>query len=165
MPAGVEAGDFINIKGLAEHIGVTPKTVRLWIDNGQLTVPISIGKSRGWWALKHGYLEEDPVADLGTFDGSPQSERRALDADERDALLEHCDDHRRLLYEMALFSGLRVKELRHLRPKHLNTERGGVKLEAEWTKGRRDNFQPLPDWLVDKLAGRVKQLEPDEPLI
>ena len=43
-------------------------------------------------------------------------------------------------------------ELRHLdRAKHLDRDRGGLNLEASWTKNRKPGFQPLPARLVDEL--------------
>ena len=57
-----------------------------------------------------------------------------------------------LLYEAALFSGLRAGELAHLRGCHLDFDRCGLRLEASWTKNRRPGFQPLPRYLLEKLA-------------
>ena len=68
-----------------------------------------------------------------------------------------------MLYEMALYSGLRLGELRHLKGAHLDIERVGVRLEAEWTKNRRAGFQPLPRHLVAKLARATEY--PSRPLL
>ena len=68
-----------------------------------------------------------------------------------------------LLYEVALFTGLRAGELGHLRPRHLDIERGGLRLEADWTKNRRPGFQPLPRYLLEKLA--CTETSPAEPLL
>ena len=59
--------------------------------------------------------------------------------------------HRRLLLETAFMSGLRANELRNLKPNHIDLERGGLILEAEWTKNRKDGLQPLPDDLLRRL--------------
>ena len=45
-------------------------------------------------------------------------------------------------------SGLRANELRNLKPNNIDLERGGLILEAEWTKNRKDGLQPLPDDLL-----------------
>ena len=62
-----------------------------------------------------------------------------------------CGAHRRLLYETALLSGLRANELRSLTLAHLDTERRGLNLDAEWTKNRKPGFQVLPGELVERL--------------
>ena len=54
--------------------------------------------------------------------------------DEITRLLAVCPPERRLLYETALFSGLRVNELLHLTLAQLDLERSGLRLEADWTK-------------------------------
>ena len=61
------------------------------------------------------------------------------------------------------FSGLRLGELRHLTGAHLDIDRGGVRLDSEWTKNRRAGFQPLPGHLVSKLA-RATEF-PSSPLL
>ena len=66
-------------------------------------------------------------------------------------MLKACAPQRRLLYETALLSGLRAKELRHLTVDDLDIERSGLHLRAAWTKNRKDDFQPLPQELVRRL--------------
>ncbi len=68
------------------------------------------------WCKKRRYLNEDPLSELGKFDTTPQSIRRAMTPEELQLLLEHCAVHRRLLYEVAFCSGLRENELRRLEP-------------------------------------------------
>ena len=80
-------------------------------------------------------------------------------------------------------SGLRANELSKLRVADLDIERGGLHLDAEWTKNRKSGFQPLPRDLVERLrvyaetgeAGRIyeknfkkakaKKSVPDHPLL
>ena len=105
------------------------------------------------WCLHRGYLPSDPLARLRKFDTTPQVSRRPLTPQEVVRILALAPADRALLYEVALFTGLRAGELAHLRGRHLDTDRGGLRLEAEWTKNRRAGFQPLPRYLVRKLAG------------
>ena len=63
-----------------------------------------------------------------------------MTAEEIHRLLRACAPERRLLYEVALCSGLRAGELRALTVAHLDTVRGGVRLDAEWTKNRKPGF-------------------------
>jgi len=64
--------------------------------------------------------------------------------------------HRRLLYEVALCSGLRANELRSLSVDDLDIERCGLRLHAEWTKNRKAGFQPLPGKLVQELQASAE---------
>jgi hypothetical protein len=43
--------------------------------------------------------------------------------------------------------------------------RGGLQLEAAWTKNRKPGFQPLPEWLVGHPSESMKGLGPDSPLV
>ena len=72
---------------------------------------------------------------MAPFDTTPQTTRRALNADEISRLLNACAPHRKLLLETAFLSGLRVGELRNLTRDHLDLERCGLHLDAE--SGRR----------------------------
>ena len=103
------------------------------------------------WCVDRGYLANDPLKALAPFDITPKKRRRVLTAEEIRILLSVVSPQNRLLYETALCSGLRVNELRSLTGDHLDLERNGLHLDAEWTKNRKRGFQPLPEALVRKL--------------
>lgn len=107
------------------------------------------------WCVQRGYLEIDPLRGLASFDTTPQTRRRALTPDETVRLLSCAPPERRVLYEVALFSGLRVNELRHLTGDHLDAEGSGLRLEGAWTKNRKEGFQPLPASLVARLQAEA----------
>ena len=115
------------------------------------------------WCVDRGYLPHDPLARLRRFDPSPSTRRRALTLEDIAAIFAVTPPERTLLYEMALYSGLRLGELRHLTGAHLDIDRSGVRLDAAWTKNRRAGFQPLPGHLVSKLA-RATEF-PSSPLL
>ena len=104
------------------------------------------------WCVDRGYLPSDPLARLRKFDAAPRTRRRAMTLADITAIMAVASPDRRLLYEMALFSGLRLGELRQLKGAHLDISRGGLRLDAEWTKNRRAGFQPLPSHLVARLV-------------
>lgn len=107
------------------------------------------------FCVKRGYLADDPLRELGRFDTTPKIQRRSLTREEISVLLDSCPSaDRRLVYETALSSGLRVNELRSLNKKDLDVVNGGLKLRPEWTKNRKPGFQPLPLWLVQKLSAQ-----------
>jgi integrase len=103
------------------------------------------------WAVERGYLGTDPLKKLKNFDTTPQETRRVMTPEEIQRLLTVAPSHRRLLYEVALVSGLRGNELRQLSPDHLDTVECGLHLEAKWTKSRKQQFLPLPQMLVERL--------------
>jgi integrase len=86
------------------------------------------------------------------FDIRPTTRRRMVTLEEIKALLSVAPEHRRLLYQVDFCSGLRANELRQLTPDHLEHDRKCLRLEAMWTKNRKAEFQPLPDWLFDELV-------------
>jgi integrase len=104
------------------------------------------------WAIARRYLMENPLADLGRIDTAPLWERRALTLEEIQRLLSVAPEHRRLLYQAAMLSGLRAGELAALTRDHLDTQRCGLNLDAAWTKNRLKGFQPLPERLVKRLV-------------
>ncbi len=103
------------------------------------------------WCVKRGYLVSDPLKSLGRFDNIPQSQRRAITADEITRLLNAFAPHRRLASETAFMSGLRANELRNLTIHHLDREQSGLILDADWTKNRESGFQPIPSPLAERL--------------
>jgi len=103
------------------------------------------------WCVTRGYLADDPLRRLGKFDITPGTRRRALTPEEIKRLLEVAPEHRRLLYETALVTGLRAGELRSLTVDHLDLQQNGLQLDAGWTKNRKSAFQPLPHDLVNRL--------------
>jgi integrase len=103
------------------------------------------------WCAERGYLDSDPLKDLRHLDTTPQSHRRVMTVEEIAQLLNVCAPHTRLLLETAFLTGLRANELRNLTVDHLDAKRGGLILDAAWTKNRKPGFQPLPTFLVERL--------------
>ena len=117
------------------------------------------------WAVERQYLDKDPLEKLKAFDTTPNVRRRAMTPTEIRRLLEHCSHKRRLCYETAFATGLRAGELRSLRVSNVDVGRGGLTLDAAWTKSRRAGFQPLPAWLVESLAESAKGKSSGDPLL
>ena len=135
------------------------------------------------WCVTRSYLAEDPLKGIAAIDTAPKTRRRAMTPLEIGNVLNAAEPHMAILYETAIGSGLRANELRNLTLDHLDTENGGIRLEAEWTKNRRPGFQPLPFNLVHRLKefgqsgepyrlyqaayrrGRAKKDPPQAPLL
>jgi integrase len=112
------------------------------------------------WCTTRGYLERDPLRGLSPLHVTPRSTRRALTSEESRTLLSHCPPPRRLLYETAMVTGLRVNELRQLTIDHLDFEQCGLRLDAAWTKNRQPDFQPLSADLLRRLYDFSRAGEP-----
>jgi len=113
-------------------------------------------KSLCAWAEERDYLSHDPLRKLKTKTAEPQTWRRALTAAEICRLLATAPEHRRLVYQVALTSGLRQGELRALTVHHLDVQNTGLRLDAAWTKNRKAAFQRLPASVVDALEGFIE---------
>ena len=111
----------------------------------------SVGAFCNWCVLR-GYLDDDPLKNLKGFDTAPASRRRALTPEEIWRLFNVAPPKRRLLYQVACATGLRANELDSLTVGHFDPLRGGLHLDAEWTKNRKAGFQPLPSALVPILV-------------
>ena len=85
--------------------------------------------------------------------------------DEIAALHRVSPPERWLVYETALCSGLRAKELRKLTVDHLDVDGGGLRLDAAWTKNRKPGFQPLPRSLMERFAELAEGKDTDTPLL
>ncbi len=117
------------------------------------------------WCVQRGYLDADPLKGLKKFDRTPGELRRALTLAEVQALLECVPFERRIVYGVALATGLRVRELESLRVRHLDVAQGGLVLEPAWTKNRKGGFQPVPVGLMAELASLAKDKAASEPLL
>lgn len=110
--------------------------------------------------LKRDYILVDPLKRLAKIDTSPEKTRRVLGPEEIRQLLKVAPTQRRLLYEVAFASGLRVNELTQLEARDLDIERGGIVLRPELTKNRKAGFQPLHPSTVSRLRTSLSVGEP-----
>ena len=108
------------------------------------------------WCVQRGYLAADPLRGLAPFNVTPETTRRAMADDEVKKLMAAAPEHRRLLYEVALTTGLRANELRSLTVDDLDAEGCGLILHPEWTKNRKPGFQALPAALVTRLKAFIE---------
>jgi len=117
------------------------------------------------WAVQRKYLDADPFDGMAAFDTTPKTRRRALAPEEIAKLLAVAPPHRRLFYETALLTGLRVGECGALRVRDLDRERGGLVLDPAWTKNRQGGFQVLPAALFDRLVAEAEGKDSEVPLL
>jgi len=117
------------------------------------------------WCEKRKYLTEDPMRGAAGFGQDRKGKRRALTPEEIARLLAVAAPERRLVYAVALGSGLRASELKALRVKDLDMVGKGLRLDPEWTKNRKPGFQQLPGELVEELAASCRNKPDDTPLL
>ena len=157
----------LSLETLADLDGVLPGVERvaqemLAAGKAGKTVANEIEALRAFckWCLTRKYLKEDPLAGLAPFDTTPQTLRRAMTRNEVSTLLSVTPPERRLLYETTFVTGLRANELRSLTLAHIDMDKGGLHLEASWTKNRKAGFQPLPLGLLHRLRDYAESGEP-----
>ncbi|OGV52428.1 MAG: hypothetical protein A2X45_01135, partial [Lentisphaerae bacterium GWF2_50_93] len=112
------------------------------------------------WCVVRNYLSDNPIKRLKKFDTTPKTIRRAITLEEILKLLSVAPSHRRLLYETAFCTGLRANELRSLTINDLDVGNCELKLRAEWTKNRKNEIQPLPMELAQRLDENAKKSIP-----
>ena len=118
------------------------------------------------WAKLRGYLAEDPLEGMASFDVTPRTRRRALTPAEVLAVLEHAETPvDRLLFRVALCTGYRAGELRALRVRDLDVKGCTLPLDAQHTKNRAAARQPIPPALALELQESVRGKPADAPLL
>lgn len=116
------------------------------------------------WCVDREYLASDPLKKLRAYERRALSERRALTRKEVASLLKAAPPHRRLVYELALGTGLRRKEIASLTPRNLPAEDHAITLDPAWTKNRRGGTQPVSKGLFDQLQAFCAGKPADEIL-
>ncbi|MFO8006175.1 MAG: hypothetical protein R6V05_00400, partial [Candidatus Brocadiia bacterium] len=117
------------------------------------------------WCVQRRYLSDDPLAHLRPFDTSAEETRRSLTVAEARRLLSKCAPKRRLCYETALLSGIRLGALRALQVEDLDAEDCTLHLAPEHNKARREAWQPIPSALAARLTGTADSNAPTAPLL
>jgi integrase len=162
----------LNLEKLADLLGKlsqVEKGLRKLQENGKLGKTVaSYAESLCAlcdWCVQRGLLQADPLKQLKKFDVQPQTVRRAFTQAELDGLLAVATPENRLLYQLACVTGLRANELRCLRVRHLNKAVLSLRLDASWTKNRKDGEQPLPANVHAELLNLSAHKQLDEPLL
>lgn len=108
------------------------------------------------WCVNREYFADSPLKKLTRIKMDVQTERRSLTTDEIQRLLDVAPLERKVLYKVALCTGLRANELRELTVRHLDIDNCGLHLDPAWTKNRKKGFQPLPEDLVKELVQLIE---------
>ena len=117
------------------------------------------------WCVKRNYIKTDPLRSIRLTAADPRLVRRAMTSREVAILLATAPVERRLLYEVALDSALRVGALRALRIANLDVAHCGLRIEPGWNKNRTEDFCPLSPDLCERLRVSAAGKPPDAPLL
>lgn len=126
------------------------------------------------WVVRDGRAEFSPCQFLDRVTVSHKETRRPLAADEVAKLLAATVNSRRryclsgfdraVLYRVAIETGFRRNELRHLTTESFELDKGVVHLAAQHCKDRRDCRQPITLALASRLQAYLTDKEPTEPV-
>lgn len=120
--------------------------------NSQLGIVKSFTK---WLTVHERLLPENRLASMPNVSTAPNKrKRRALTTDEVQRLLAKCSPDRKLYYLIAIYTGLRVNEIRQLTWGDYQQEPPRFELRAETTKSKRSDVIPLHPILVRELTGK-----------
>ncbi len=176
---------------------LTPRIVARWQlkraeETSSTTARGNVGTVRAWmrWAKRFGYLQVDPTDQVQRLPPPPRREVRFLTKDEAERLLEACREgvplrgpgkkgkdtsreRRTPLYEMvavALYAGLRLGEILHLRREDVELETNGGLIgvrvsDAFLPKDREGRRIPLHSRLRGVLLSSLERSEIPEGLL
>ena len=130
------------------------------------------------WAVRERRIAESPVSHLTGINAKTdrRHDRRALTSLELATLIRVTADgpvrfgmtghERALLYRLAAETGLRVAELRSLRPSSfdLDPDEPAVTVAAAYSKRRREDTIPLRPEMAERLAFHVGMIVDDSPV-
>ena len=136
--------------------GVTGKTVSNYVDSL---------RSFCAYCVDNEYIKDNPLAGSSIkINTDPKVKRRCLTIEEINGLISVVDkDYYWLLYMTAIMTGLRANELRQLQVKDISLDKGGLELQSDWTKNRKEGFQIVPVDLLRQIhdfakSNRAKEL-------
>jgi integrase len=134
-----------------------------------LNARIGAAKAFGAWLWRSGRLPEHPLVGLARQNeaADPRRPRRVPTDEEFGRLLAVCGPARRLLYEAAASSGLRLNELRHVRVADvvLAGRVPHIICRAAFSKRRRQDEQPIPASLATALRTAIAGREAGAPAL
>ena len=122
------------------------------------------------WCKSKGRLPSNPLASVSVAEGQKRRIRRALTVEDIRILLEATEkrsQERALLYRLAIGTGLRKSEGRHLKVGDLLLHGPSpmLRLPAEHCKNRKEAVLPLALPLAESLRKHCQEKKPEENVI
>lgn len=117
------------------------------------------------WCVRVRYMPYNPLQGFQAFQREVTYNRTSFTLGEVRALLDATPPVRRVGYQMALLTGMRLGELRSLRVCDFDAEKQIVKLSAAAAKNRRDAWFYLPADYVQDLLPTLEGKAPQDSLL
>jgi integrase len=122
------------------------------------------------WLVKKGKLSASSLEGVSRAETRQVRKRRALSVGELRRLPEAASTRNRaraLLYRLAIYTGLRKKELKALlvRMLHLDETPYHLRLSGEFTKNKQEAILPIPDGLAEALREHCRNKVPSSTVI
>lgn len=117
------------------------------------------------WCIRVRYMPYSPLQGFTRYNQEPTFKRAAFTVAELRTLLDVTPPDRRLSYQMALLTGMRLSELRSLQVCDLDPEKRIVKLSAAAAKNRRAAWFYLPEEFTRELVDFTKGKGPQDSLL
>lgn len=117
------------------------------------------------WCIKVRYMPYNPLQGFQLYQKDVVYKRAAFTVAELRALLEVTPPVRRVGYQMALLTGMRLGELRSLQVCDLDVEQRIVKLSAGAAKNRREAWFYLPESYMEDLLPTLEGKAPQDLLL
>jgi len=139
--------------------------------NRTVNAYVSAIKSFSKWLCRNERLRRDVMVTLRILNTKVDRRhpRRALSDEEATRLLatKSIPLERRVIYAVAMGTGLRLSELRSLKVRafHLDGDAPCVEVEAAFSKHRRQDVQPIPVELAATLRRHLEGRAPEEPAL
>lgn len=163
------------LDGSSPHSEVTTSALRerfaaMRADVSAHSLPLYLSSLRSFlrWLVREGRIETNPADRLDVpRPHEPSFRRRALTEDEYQRLLDATPEPRRLLWLVAVETGLRMNELRSLRWADLDLERGTLQVRASTAKSRKAATLPLSRAATEALrqAAAEGNPSPEDPVL
>lgn len=118
------------------------------------------------WCVNHDRLPSHRLDRIPRLDEEADRRlvRRAATDDELDRFLAAAPEKRRLIYQAALLTGLRRKELSRIEKRDVDLANGTLMVRAEVSKTNKAQVLPLHEQLRGPLLKRIKRLRPHDTI-
>lgn len=111
------------------------------------------------WCVKEGHLHTNPLFELKGVRGAKKHRHTRPSEEEVIRLLVAGSDRMRAFVIVGARTGMRASEVRTLKWKNVDLERGRIRIEWQNTKGKKERFIPLTS---DAVAA-LRRVRPDIP--
>lgn len=114
-------------------------------------------KSLGNWGVKRGYFSTNPFADIKPLRRGRPETRPLTDA-EVHSMMDHITAHQPellIVCGLVYYCAIRPEEISHLRVRHIDVERGIIRVTSDTTKDHDANWITVPKQFIPQLLAHI----------